>query len=81
MGKLRQLDDAKSGDDFLRWAISHDCSVRHGKHTVVSNEVGSCAIPLHGHEQLSHGTRRSILKMFLLMGISAVAYFAVMSIH
>jgi hypothetical protein len=78
VGKLRNLDDIRCGQDALRWAESHGCEVRHGKHTVVSNEHGSCAIPLHGHEQLPCGTRKAIIKMFILLGLSIIVTIVIM---
>lgn len=59
----------KKGREFIDYAVKEGCELRQGNHPFVraSNGVG-CPIPNHPGD-LPTGTRRSILRSFVAMGI------------
>lgn len=80
MGKLRVVTDIETDNDAKRWAKrfenSNECEICEGhSHTIVRNGRGMCVIPRHGNHEMPKGTRRSVIKMFIAMGLTLLALF------
>jgi predicted RNA binding protein YcfA (HicA-like mRNA interferase family) len=68
----QNLDQLKSGKDFVRYAERHGGYVDHqtGSHAIVKGPSGGiCPVPMHAKE-IPTGTRHSILKMFAAIGLA-----------
>lgn len=72
----KELDNARSGQDFLRIAEhaagEGRCTIRngHGSHAVIRTPAGtSIPVPVHGNKQLGPGLRSKLIKWFLAAGL------------
>jgi predicted RNA binding protein YcfA (HicA-like mRNA interferase family) len=75
MGKIRTLDDCKSGKDFARYVehnpLAHDIR-QSGSHMCVKGpKPGTAVIPVHDCD-LPPGTRKSVIKMLILIGLGVL---------
>lgn len=74
MSKHRTLDDCRSGKDFIGYAETHGGHVDRqvGSHAVVKSPSGGiCPVPVHNGD-LPTGTRRSIVKLFMAIGLAGM---------
>lgn len=68
MGRKDDLDRMKRGEEFQAYALRQGCEERHGRHPYYTAPNGhGCPIP---NGELPTGTRKSIKKMFVAMGIA-----------
>jgi predicted RNA binding protein YcfA (HicA-like mRNA interferase family) len=66
------LDQIKTSKEMLRYAEHHGGQVvrQSGSHAIVKGPSGGiCPVPMHNGD-LATGTRRSIAKMFLAIGLA-----------
>ena len=70
----KDLDNCRSGKDFVGYAQRRGAEVRNGRgsHFVVSTERGQCAVPVHPGD-LGKGLRCKIVKTFILIGLGLMA--------
>jgi hypothetical protein len=60
----------ESGSEFVNYAERHGCKIRRGGHDIaIVPGGGSVPIPRHNH--IPMGTRKSILRRFVELGIWA----------
>lgn len=65
----KQLKQCKDAKDFTKYAQHKGATVcEGGNHTLVKTQKGTCAIPRHKGD-LATGTRFSIIKTFLAIGL------------
>lgn len=66
----KKLEACRSGKDFIHYAACQGAEIRNGgRHTkVYGPNGGSCPIPNHPGD-LPTGTRHSIIKMLMLIGL------------
>lgn len=77
----KRLDQCKSGEDFLSFASKRGAEVvQGGRHAKVVTERGVVAVPRHKGD-LPTGTRRSILKSFLQLGLVMMFLLCVVSMY
>lgn len=71
-----------TGKGLVNAAVKNGCEVRSGKgsHVVVSNEKGSCVIPVHGNKQLGTGIFRAIVKTLSQMGALGVMVLVILNL-
>lgn len=75
MGK-RRLDKCKSGKDFVKYAECHENyrgGRQKGSHRIVKGiKPGIAVIPVHSNKDLPTGTRKSVVKMLISIGITLI---------
>lgn len=71
MGKKDDVNTLRTSREFIACAKRNDCEIVQGKggHVKARNEKGFAIIPNHARE-LPTGTRRAIIKAFVVMGIA-----------
>ena len=70
--KHKTIHDCQTRRDFERWATAHGGVIRYGgRHPKVITPSGA-RIPLagHGEETIPIGTRKSMIKMFIVFGLA-----------
>jgi len=80
MSKPKLLDDCRTNDDFYRYAESKGGEVRfgHGHPKIVG--PGGGIVPLPGeHGEIKSGTRRSIVKMLIAVGLGIMPLACILS--
>ncbi|MBI4675672.1 MAG: type II toxin-antitoxin system HicA family toxin [Chloroflexi bacterium] len=74
--KKRRLDKYKSDKQFLAHARRSENyageQVEGSHHTVFSKRGGFVVIPVHGNKDLPTGTKRSIVKRMIAIGLSVL---------
>lgn len=68
MSKQLSVLDIRTRTDAVRVAKQQGCEFRNGKHLVIHNHRGACALP--HKEELCQGTRHAIIKTLLAMGLT-----------
>ena len=77
----KRLDQCKSGEDFLSFASKRGAEVvQGGRHAKVVTPRGAVAVPRHKGD-LPTGTRHSILKAFLQLGLTLLLMACVLSLY
>lgn len=69
----RGISQCKTSDEFLKLARKQANIREGGRHSVVYNDLGQCAIPRHKGD-LPTGTRCSIAKTLKLMGLTLLVF-------
>lgn len=66
----KNLEQCRSGSDFIGYAKRHGAEVRNGKgsHFVVTTDNGQCVVPVHPGD-LGKGLRSKISKTFVMIGL------------
>lgn len=75
MGKKLTLGQCQTGRDFLRYSAQHGGVVDHytGSHAIVRGPSGgTCPVPMHPGD-IPTGTRYSIVKRFITIGLGVLA--------
>jgi predicted RNA binding protein YcfA (HicA-like mRNA interferase family) len=78
-GKLTDIDKCKSGPDCLSYATHNGGEVvrQAGSHAIVKGSTGGiCVIPIHNGD-LPLGTKRSIMKQLVSIGIMIAIFILV----
>ncbi len=80
MSKCKDVKQCKSSNDFKGYAEKHpNCeSVEEGKeHIKVITKKGHCALPRSGGKDLKTGTRFSIIKAFIVLGLGVFIFWII----
>lgn len=68
----KTLKQCKDAQDFLKYAKKQGAGVQEGgNHTLIVTQKGKCAIPRHKGD-LATGTRFSIIKTFIAIGLVVI---------
>jgi hypothetical protein len=77
MGK-KSLDQLRTGSDFVSYVEHHPATreIRQsGSHVCVKGpNPGTAVFPNHGGKELAPGTRRSVVKMLVAIGLAGVTF-------
>ena len=78
MSKIKRVEDCRTHKEFVRWATQHGGIVEPGgRHTKVRGPKGGMA-PIPNHRgDLATGTRYSIIKMFVAIGLACILLLAI----
>jgi len=72
MAKPKKVEDIRNARDLEKWARYHGADIENGKgsHAKVRGpDGGICVYPRHGNEDFAPGTRGSIIKTLIAIGL------------
>jgi len=83
MCKKQTLDDCRSGKDFARYVEHHPAAhdIRQsGSHECVKGpKPGTAVFPVHDGD-MPNGTRKSVIKMLILIGLGILIFVLIFGI-
>jgi len=81
MAKPKRVEDIRNARDVERWARDHGAEIRNGRGShakIYGPDGGMCVYPRHGNDDFAPGTRGSIIKTLIAIGLGVFIVLCIM---